>query len=74
MVNYPDLHPIKIALTLWEIGLVSETAAVDWADAQVLALEHPSAELIELAASGVKLCLSRNSIESRSIKLTFVEQ
>jgi hypothetical protein len=74
MVNYPDLNSIEIALALWEIGLVSEAAIVDWADARVLALEHPSAELIELSASGVKLCLSRNSIESRSIKLTFVEQ
>ncbi len=74
MFNNPDLSAIEIALTLWEMGLVSETAVVAWADAQILALEHPSAELIELSASGVKLCLSRNSIQSRSLKLTFIEQ
>lgn len=66
MVYFSNLNPIEIALTLWEIGLISETAANAWADAQILALEHPSDELIELSASGVKLCLSRNSIESRS--------
>jgi hypothetical protein len=74
MVNSPHLNSIEIALTLWEIGLVSETAVVAWADAQILAIEHPSDELIELSASGIKLCLSRNSIESRSIILTFIEQ
>ncbi len=74
MVNFPHLNPIDIALTLWEIGLVSEKAVVAWGDAQILAQEHPSDELIELSASGVKLYFSRNSIESRSIKLTFVEQ
>jgi hypothetical protein len=74
MINSPPLNPIEIALSLWEIGLASETAVADWADAQILALEHPSAELIELSVNGVKLCLNRNSIESRSIKLTFIEQ
>lgn len=82
MIDAPPLNPhglpsataIEIALTLWEIGLASEIAVTDWADAQILALEHPSADLIELSANGVKLCLNRNSIESRSIKLTFIEQ
>jgi hypothetical protein len=82
MIDDPPLNPhglpsataIEIVLTLWEIGLASETAVTDWADAQILTLEHPSADLIELSANGVKLCLNRNSIDSRSIKLTFIEQ
>ncbi len=82
MIDSPPLNPhgvpsataIEIVLTLWEIGLASETAVTDWADAQILTLEHPSADLIELSANGVKLCLNRKSIDSRSIKLTFVEQ
>jgi hypothetical protein len=74
MVDSSYLNPIEIAIALWEIGLVSDNAIVDWADNRILALERPSADLIELSASGIKSCLSRNSIESRSIKLTFVEQ
>ena len=44
MVKNPDLSAIEIALTLWEMGLVSDTAVIAWADAQILALEYPSAQ------------------------------
>jgi hypothetical protein len=74
MIDFPNRDPLSIALTLWNIGLVSETALMAWADARILALEQPSHDLLELAANGAKLCLQRDPIESRLLALTFVEE
>jgi hypothetical protein len=74
MVNFPNTDPLSIALTLWNIGLVSETALMAWADAMILDRAQPSPDLLELAASGAKLCLQRETIESRPLTLTFVEE
>ncbi|WP_181243662.1 immunity 49 family protein [Chamaesiphon polymorphus] len=71
MIDFSNQDPLSIALTLWNIGLVSETALMAWADAMILDRAQPSYDLLELAANGAKLCLQRDTIESRPLTLTF---
>jgi hypothetical protein len=74
MLDFPNKDPLSVALTLWNIGLVSDRALMDWADTQILLQEAPDGDLLELAASGARLCLQRDLIASRPLSLTFVEK
>lgn len=66
--------PLEIALTLWSIGLVSEQNLIAWADAQILAIEKPADDLLEIATKGAKVCLKQGLIETLPIALGYSEE
>jgi hypothetical protein len=70
------MTPLSVALTLWEIGLVSEADLVAWADAQILEQENPSDELFEISLHGPAWCLKWEAREltTRPVQLTFIEE
>jgi hypothetical protein len=63
-----------IALTLWNIGLVSEQHLIAWADAQILAQEKPADDLLEVSAKGAKVCFKQGLIETVPIALGYSEE
>ncbi len=65
---------LAIALTLWNIGLVSEQSLIAWADAQILAIEKPADDLLEIATKGAKVCLKQGLIETLPIALGYSEE
>ncbi|MBD2215178.1 hypothetical protein H6G27_35875 [Nostoc linckia FACHB-104] len=66
--------PLEIALTLWSIGLVSEQNLIAWADAQILAIEKPADDLLEIATKGAKVCIKKGLIETLPIALGYSEE
>ncbi|MBD2451920.1 hypothetical protein H6G76_33330 [Nostoc sp. FACHB-152] len=66
--------PLAIALTLWNIGLVSEQNLIAWADAQILAIEKPADDLLEIATKDAKVCLKKGLIETLPIALGYSEE
>ncbi|AKG21597.1 hypothetical protein [Calothrix sp. 336/3] len=66
--------PLAIALTLWNIGIVSEQNLIAWADAQILAIEKPAYDLLEIATKGAKVCLKQGLIETIPIALGYSEE
>ncbi|WP_260447005.1 hypothetical protein [Nostoc sp. 2RC] len=66
--------PLAIALTLWNIGLVSEQNLIAWADAQILAIEKPADDLLEITTKGAKVCLKKGLIETLPIALGYSEE
>ena len=70
------MTPLSVALTLWDIGLVSEADLVAWADAQILEQENPSDEFFEISLHGPAWCLKWEARElmTRPVQLTFLEE
>ncbi len=70
------MSPINIALTLWQMGLVSVDRLVAWADAQILDQANPASELFELSLHGPTACLKLPEYEfpPRPLELTFTEE
>jgi hypothetical protein len=66
--------PLSIALTLWNIGIVSEQNLIAWADAQILAQDRPNCDLLEVAAKGAAVCLNRGSISTSLLSLSYSEE
>jgi hypothetical protein len=68
--------PLTVALTLWEIGLVSEAKLLAWADAQILKQTNPAIDLLELSAQGPQRCLSNSAIDfdTAPLQLMFLEE
>ncbi|BAY66711.1 hypothetical protein NIES22_68550 (plasmid) [Calothrix brevissima NIES-22] len=66
--------PLEIALTLWNIGIVSEQNLIAWADAQILAIEKPADDLLEIATKGAKVCIKQGLIETLPIALGYSEE
>jgi hypothetical protein len=53
---------------------VSEQSLIAWADAQILAIEKPADDLLEVAAKGAKVCLKQKLIETLPIALGYSEE
>jgi hypothetical protein len=66
----------RIALGLWNAGLVSQDALIAWVDGRIRASDTPSSELLELSWDGPVVCLKRPEFEfpARPIRFTFVEE
>jgi hypothetical protein len=74
MGSVENPSPLAIALTLWNIGLVSDRHLIAWADAQILAIEKPADDLLEIATKGAKVCFKQGLIETVPIALGYSEE
>ncbi|AFZ01658.1 hypothetical protein [Calothrix sp. PCC 6303] len=74
MESVENPNPLAIALTLWNIGIVSEQSLIAWVDAQILAIEKPADDLLEVSAKGAKICLKQGLIETVPIVLSYSEE
>ncbi|BAS58093.1 hypothetical protein NIES2135_25220 [Leptolyngbya boryana NIES-2135] len=74
MLNDDRITPLSIALTLWDMGIVSEQCLIAWADAQILAQEKPAYDLLEIATKGAAVCLKQGVIETAQISLNDSEE
>ena len=63
--------PLSVALTLWEIGMLSEKNLVAWADIQILSQAQSDPDLLEIAANGADFCLKQCTISSNPFTLNF---
>jgi hypothetical protein len=63
--------PLSVALTLWEIGMLSEKNLVAWADIQILSQAQPDPDLLEIAANGAAFCLKQCTISTNPFTLNF---
>jgi len=66
----------RIALGLWNTGLVSQDALIAWVDGRIRASDTPSSDLLDLSWYGPVVCLKRPEFEfpARPIRFTFVEE
>jgi hypothetical protein len=74
MGSVENPNPLAIALTLWNIGLVSDQHLIAWADVQILAQEKPAHDLLEVSAKGATVCLKQGLIETVPIVLSYSEE
>ena len=65
---------LSIALTLWNLGIVSEQRLIAWADAQILAQEKPADDLLEVATKGAVVCLKHGLISTPLLSLSDSEE
>ncbi len=67
------MESIKRLLTLWELDLVSSEEVIGWADEELLKIDEPSQELMDLSLDGPEKCLRRAEYEfpARPTKLDY---
>ena len=70
------MNPISAALTLWQAGLASSAAIVDWADSEMVRIESPPQELIDLSLTGPERSLKQpeRDFSARPLSLTYEEE
>ena len=69
------MRTIEDTLGLWVSGLLTTPEVVEWAGSEIARLDHPPAELIDLALDGPEVCLkrARTDFPPRAVKLTYVD-
>lgn len=54
---------MRRVLTLWKAGLIPSSSVVAWADEEILRIDHPAQELLDLSLDGPEQCLKRAEFE-----------
>nr|MBF0681392.1 hypothetical protein [Pseudomonas sp.] len=70
------MESLSIALSLWNMGLISSEELIAWVDAQITMSDNPDEVLVQLSLNGPEACLKRPIYEFpiRPIELVFTEE